>query len=160
METRSPARDGDARALPRHAQTPHRRINDAAVMGRLTQTRRDSAPCWSGGPQRPAASVAGSTSNTGIGSHLESGGAQSVTAQSVTAQSGGPHRAAHRSQAAGRLRRTLCAIRRALYRDTPIPTAAIIMAMGSMRLLCGCTRTSPETCLCTHRGGQQLHTHV
>lgn len=43
---------------------------------------------------------------------------------------------------------TLSAIRLALYKDTPIPTVAIIMAMGLMRLLCGCICTSPETCLC------------
>lgn len=46
---------------------------------------------------------------------------------------------------------TLSAICLALYRDTPIPTVAIIMAMGLMRLLCGCICTSPETCLCTRR---------
>ena len=46
-------------------------------------------------------------------------------------------------------RRTRSAICLALYRDTPIPTVAIVMAMGSTRLLWGCMRTSPETCLCT-----------
>lgn len=39
-------------------------------------------------------------------------------------------------------------IRRVLYRDTPVPTVAIATAMGLMRLLCCCMRTSPEICLC------------
>lgn len=39
-----------------------------------------------------------------------------------------------------------------LYRDTPNPTVAIVMAMGSMRLLCGGTWTSPDICLCRQDG--------
>ncbi len=58
----------------------------------------------------------------------------------------------HWSQAFGCFRWTRSAICLALYRDTPIPTVAIVMAMGSMRLLCGCIRTSPETCLCRQDG--------
>lgn len=34
-----------------------------------------------------------------------------------------------------------------LYKDMPIPTVAIVMAMESTLLLCGCICTSPETCL-------------
>lgn len=56
------------------------------------------------------------------------------------------------SQAFGRFSWTLSDIRLALYRDTPIPTAAIVMAIGSMRLLCGWIWTSPDICLCG-RGG-------
>lgn len=40
----------------------------------------------------------------------------------------------------------------ALYKDMPIPTMAIVMAMGSTPLLCGRICTSPETCLCGQNG--------
>lgn len=64
------------------------------------------------------------------------------------------------SQAFGCFMRTLSAICLALYRDTPIPTVAIVMAMGSMRLLCGCIRTSPETCLCRPDGQTDTVVHI
>lgn len=35
-----------------------------------------------------------------------------------------------------------------LYKDMPIPTVAIVMAMGLRPLLCDCICTSPETCFC------------
>lgn len=44
-----------------------------------------------------------------------------------------------------------------LYRDTPVPTVAMVRAMGLMRLLC-CIRTSPEICLC-RKDSQDWCTH-
>lgn len=45
----------------------------------------------------------------------------------------------------------------ALYKDTLIPTVAIVMAMGSMPLLCDCICTSPETCLCGENAFKAPH---
>lgn len=45
-----------------------------------------------------------------------------------------------------------------LYRDTPVPTVAMVRAMGLMRLLCCCIRTSPEICLC-RKDSQDWCTH-
>ena len=58
-------------------------------------------------------------------------------------------------QACGCFRGTLSAICLVLYRDSPIPTAAIVMATGLTTLLCGCICTSPETCRCN---GMQVNT--
>lgn len=67
------------------------------------------------------------------------------------------HRAPSFQASCGSCERTRSDIRRVLYRHTPVPTVAIASAMGLMRLLCCCIRTSPEICLCPEHN-QDGHT--